>query len=106
MTIADSGPDTDGFTSAGGTGTRARWSRMSRNGSPVPNGGAPVASSYNVAPNAYRSARWSTERPVRPVCSGARYANVPTIWVWWVNSGRTSANDVAKAKSTKHAAPV
>ena len=50
---------------------------MSRSGSPEPNGGSPVASSYSVAPSAYRSARWSTGRPVRPVCSGARYGKRP-----------------------------
>jgi serine/threonine protein kinase len=32
----------------------------------------PVASSYSTAPSAYRSARWSTGRAVRPVASGAR----------------------------------
>ncbi len=42
---------------------------------------------------------------MRPVCSGAKYANVPTIWVWWVNSGRISASDVADAKPTRHGAP-
>ena len=57
MMISDSGPGTAGFTCAGGTGTRARWSWVSRSGSPVPNGGSPVASSYSVAPSAYRSAR-------------------------------------------------
>ena len=78
---------------------------MRRSGSPVPNGGSPVASSYSVAPSAYRSARWSTGRPVRPVCSGARYASVPTISLWWVNSGRISATDVASSKSTRQGAP-
>ena len=48
----------------------------------------------------------STDRPVRPVCSGAKYANVPTIRVWWLNSVRISAKDIARAKSTTHAAPV
>jgi hypothetical protein len=55
--IADSRAGTAGFSSAGGTGTRARWACTRRSGSPEPNGGAPVASSYNVAPSAYRSAR-------------------------------------------------
>ena len=81
MTIADNASGIDGFIWSGGTGTRARWSCVSRNRSPVPNGGPPVASSYSVAPSAYRSARWSTDRPVRPVCSGAKYAMVPTISV-------------------------
>ena len=53
----DKATGTAGFTSAGGTGTRARRSWVSRSGSPVPNGGPPVASSYSVAPSAYRSAR-------------------------------------------------
>ena len=64
-----------------------------------------MASSYSTAPRAYRSARWSTARPVRPVASGARYASVPTIWAWWVNSGRISATDDASAKSTRHGTP-
>ena len=78
---------------------------MSCSGSPEPNGGAPVASSYSTAPSAYRSARWSTGRPVRPVASGARYARVPAISLWCVNSGRISANELARAKSTRHGAP-
>ena len=50
--IADSGAGTARFTTAGGTGTRAKWAWTRRNGSPEPKGGAPVARSYNVAPNA------------------------------------------------------
>ena len=99
-------PTPGGSIPISGTGTRAKCAWTRRSGSPEPNGGAPVASSYNVAPSAYRSARWSTDRPVRPVCSGAKYANVPTICVGWLNSGRISANDIARAKSTKHGAPV
>ena len=62
------------------------------------------------ARTASRPAR--TGRPADPPAgryarsaSGARYASVPTISVWWVNSGRISANDVASAKSTRHGAP-
>ena len=102
MTIADNAVGIDEFIWAGVTGTRARWSCVSCNGSPVPNGGPPVASSYSVAPSAYRSARWSTDRPVRPVCSGAKYAMVPTISVECVNSGRIWAAEVANPKSTRH----
>src|SRR4051794_32317851 len=68
-------------------------------------GGSPVPSSYRTAPSAYTSARWSTARPVRPVCSGARYASVPGISLWCVNSGRISAIDVARAKSTRVGVP-
>src|SRR3954447_335252 len=100
--IADSGPGTAGFTWAAGAGTRAKWAWTRRSGSPEPNGGAPVANSYNVAPSAYRSSRCAPDRPARPVCAGAGYANVPTIWVWWLNSGRTSTNKLANAKSTTH----
>ena len=103
--ISDSGPGTAGFTCSGATGTRVRWSCSSRSGSPAPNGGAPVASSYSVAPTAYRSARSSTARPVRPVCSGARYARVPTISPAGVNSGRISAIPVASPKSTRQGTP-
>ena len=78
---------------------------MRRNGSPTPNGGSPVPSSYRTAPSAYRSARWSTARPVRPVCSGARYASVPGISLWCVNSGRISAIEAARAKSTSVGVP-
>src|SRR3954447_25585907 len=78
---------------------------MRRSGSPAPKGGSPVPSSYRTAPSAYRSARWSTARPVRPVCSGARYASVPGISLWCVNSGRISAIDVARAKSTRVGVP-
>ena len=39
-------------------------------------GSSPVRHSYNIAPHAYRSARWSTSASIS--CSGAMYPGVPT----------------------------
>ena len=79
MVIVEMTPGTSFSRSAGGTGRRAMWQWIHSIGSEAENGRLPVTISYSVTPRPYRSLRESSDRFIRPVCSGAMYARVPAI---------------------------
>jgi len=70
-TMRERAAGTSVFSSSGGRGRRAMCAWTSSIGSLDANGGVPVSIWNSVTPIEQRSDQQSTERPVRPVCSGA-----------------------------------
>ena len=74
-------------------------------GSAAANGSTPVTIWYRVTPNAYRSLRASTERFIRPVCSGAMYASVPAMISGGSGAWRSRGRREAMPKPVSHTCP-
>ena len=79
-----------------GSGAAGRRSRTAARRSPARTASRPARTGRPAGPPTGRCAR-SAPAPGTPASRRSR--------LWWVNSGRSSANDVASAKSTRHGAP-
>ena len=105
MMTAEMAAGTPGVRSAGGTAWRAIWQCTNSMGSAAANGSTPVTIWYRVTPNAYRSLRASTERFIRPVCSGAMYASVPAMISGGSGAWRSRGRREAMPKPVSHTCP-